>query len=200
MSKGYIKIHRKILDNGVFENGELLKVFVWCILRANTEPATVYGINLKIGQFVTGRNSAAQELKIPPTTVYDRIKKLEQLKYIKLESNTKNTIITVVNYKQYQTAKVAKKRDLDAVSERFSAEVMVYANQYTEDVLEAFISYWTEPNRSKTKLAYELQKTFEIGRRLKTWAKNKDKFNNTNTAKPAIFDSWQAARNIVNNG
>jgi len=199
MSKGYIKIHRKILDNGVFENGELLKVFVWCILRANTEPATIYGINLKVGQFVTGRNSAAQELRIPPTTVYDRIKKLEQLKYISLKSNTKNTIITVLNYSEYQSVEIVKKRNLESVSERFSAEVMQYATEYSEDVLEAFISYWTEPNRSKTKLRYELQKTFEVKRRLNTWVDNNKKFN-TKTDKPAIFDSWQEARNIINNG
>ena len=198
MDKGYIKIHRKILDNGVFENGELLKVFVWCILRANTEPAVVFGHKLKVGQFVAGRKSAAQELSIPPSTVYDRIKKLEELKYISLDSNTKNTIISVINYKQYQGCEVAKKRDLERVYAKFTAEVSTYNTQYDESTLKAFISYWSEPNRSKTKLRYELEKTFELGRRLTTWAANQKKFNN-NTEKPAIFDSWQEARNMINN-
>ena len=198
MSTGYIKIHRKILDNGVFENGELLKVFVWCILRANTEPATVYGTNLKVGQFITGRNAASQELCIPPTTVYDRIKKLEKLKYITLESNTKNTIITVVNYKQYQSIEIVKNRDLEVVYDKFRDEVSTHFKDYDENTLKDFLSYWTEPNRSKTKLRFELQKTFEVSRRLNTWASNKKKFNN-NTEKPAIFDSWQEARNMINN-
>ena len=64
-------------------------------------------------------------------------------------------------------------------------------------MLEAFTDYWTEPNRSKTKLRYELQPTFDIKRRLATWSKNKDKFNTSE--KPKIFDSWQEARNIINN-
>ena len=61
-----------------------------------------------------------------------------------------------------------------------------------------FIDYWTEPNRSKTKLRYELEKTFDIARRLKTWAKRQKQYNKKE--KNNILDTWQEARNIVNNG
>lgn len=196
-TKGYIKLHRQILDNGVFENAELLKVFIWTILRANAEPKTVYGHDLKIGQFVTGKLSAAEELRMKPTTVYDRMKRLEKLGYISIKSNTKNSVITVKRYAQYQGYEKPKKRDLEAICERFGAEVMEYANEHDESTLKAFILYWTEPNRSKTKLRYELQKTFEIGRRLATWKANNEKYNNTTSEKPHIFDSWQQARNMV---
>ena len=37
-----------------------------------------------------------------------------------------------------------------------------------------FFDYWTERNKSGTKQRWELEKTFEIGRRIKTW------FNNAN--------------------
>ncbi len=195
-TKGYIKLYRKILDNGIFENAELLKVFVWTIIRANTKPNTVFGRKLKVGQFVTGKLSAAEELQMRPTTVYDRIKKLEKLGYIKLESNTKNTVITVLKYNSYQGYDNGK-RDLDAVYDRFFADVMQHHTEYDKNVLEAFIMYWTEPNRSKTKLRYELQPTFDIKRRLATWIKNNSKYETSE--KPKIFDSWQAARNIVNN-
>lgn len=197
-TKGYIKIHRKILDNGVFENAELLKVFVWCILKANSEPATVYGRQVKAGQFVTGRAAAAEELKLRPSTVYDRMKKLEKLKYITIDSNTKNSLITVLKYKSYQSTKPSK-RDLDAAADKFTDEVMQYT-EYDTVMLEEFISYWTEPNRSNTKLRYEIEKTFAVKRRLKTWAANQNKFNNQQPQKANIFDSWQAARNIIENG
>lgn len=195
-TKGYIKLYRKILDNGIFENAELLKVFVWTIIRANTKPNTVFGRKLKVGQFVTGKLSAAEELQMRPTTVYDRIKKLEKLGYIKLESNTKNTVITILKYNSYQGYDNGK-RDLEAVYERFYTDVMQHHTEYDKNVLETFIMYWTEPNRSKTKLRYELQPTFDIKRRLATWIKNNSKYETSE--KPKIFDSWQAARNIVNN-
>ena len=38
--------------------------------------------------------------------------------------------------------------------------------------LEAFTSYWTEMNTTKTKMKFEMQQTFEISRRLKTWINN----------------------------
>jgi len=37
-------------------------------------------------------------------------------------------------------------------------------------MLKSFCDYWTEPNKSKTKMRFELEKTFEIGRRLATWS------------------------------
>ncbi len=96
MDLGYIKLHRKILDNGVFEDAELLKVFIWCILKANTTPNVVYGRKVDIGQFITGRITAAEELRLKPSTVDKRIQVLQKQGYIKISSNTKNSLITVV--------------------------------------------------------------------------------------------------------
>ena len=41
--------------------------------------------------------------------------------------------------------------------------------------VEKFISYWTEKNKSKTKMKWEMQETFQIGKRLLTWKRNYDK-------------------------
>ncbi len=43
--------------------------------------------------------------------------------------------------------------------------------------LAKFLSYWTEPNKSGTKQRWELQKTFEVGRRLATWFSRHQDFN-----------------------
>ena len=45
--------------------------------------------------------------------------------------------------------------------------------------LISFISYWTERNKSGTKQRWELEKTFELKRRLNTWFRNAGKFNST---------------------
>lgn len=192
--QGYIKLHRKILDNGVFEDAELLKVFVWCILKANTTSNMVYGRKVDIGQFITGRITASEELKIRPSTIYKRLQKLKRQGYIDLSSTTKNTLITVVNYKSYQLEEPKKKRNLQNVTDKFVLEVSAFKEKYSIEMLEAFVDYWTEPNKSKTKLRYELQKTFDVGRRLKTWSKNDSKFNNK---KSDVMDTWQDLRNEI---
>ena len=44
---------------------------------------------------------------------------------------------------------------------------------YTKAMLNNFISYWTERDRGKKpKTRAEREKTFEISRRLATWARN----------------------------
>jgi len=195
--QGYIKLHRKILDNGVFADAELLKVFVWCILKANTTPNVVYGRKVDVGQFITGRITASEELYLKPSTIYKRLQKLKTQGYIDISSNTKNSLITVVNFKSYQLDdKPKKKRNLDTVTNKFLMEVSAFKELYSVEMLEAFIDYWTEPNKSKTKLRYELQKTFDIARRLKTWSKNESKFG---TKKNNVMDTWQSVRNEMLN-
>jgi len=190
--QGYIKLHRKILDNGVFADAELLKVFVWCILKANTTPNVVYGRKVDVGQFITGRITASEELYLKPSTIYKRLQKLKAQGYIDISSNTKNSLITVVNFKSYQlNDKPKKKRSLDTVTNKFLMEVSAFKELYSVEMLEAFVDYWTEPNKSKIKLRYELQKTFDIARRLKTWNKNESKFG---TKKNNVMDTWQSVR------
>jgi DNA-binding PadR family transcriptional regulator len=195
--EGYIKLHRKILDNGVFADAELLKVFVWCILKANTSSNIIFGRKVSVGQFITGRITASEELYIKPSTIYKRLQKLKKQGYIDISSNTKNTLITVINYKSYQLHSKSKvKRNLETVSNKFLLEVSAFKELYSLEMLEAFVDYWTEPNKSKTKLRYELQKTFDVSRRLKTWSKNESKFGGK---KNNVIDTWQSVRNEMLN-
>lgn len=45
-----------------------------------------------------------------------------------------------------------------------------YVQTYGRDMINAFYRYWTEPNKSKTKMRFELQKTWDLNRRLITWS------------------------------
>lgn len=47
-----------------------------------------------------------------------------------------------------------------------------FHTKYTKELRRAFFEYWTEPNRSKTKMRFELEKTWDTGRRLSRWANN----------------------------
>lgn len=206
--KGWIKLHRKILDNGVFADAELLKVFVWCLLKANISESekNVYGAKLKQGQFLTGRVSASEELYIKPSTVHDRLKRLQRMGYIKLKSTNKYTIITVLKFKQYQVTE--QKKSVKPIEERFKSffeEALEFVSEYDESVLKSFISYWTEKNKSKTKMRFELQKTWDTKRRLETWNRNNDKFSSKGPESKVSkvqqqINNWQEARNMINNG
>lgn len=67
---------------------------------------------------------------------------------------------------------------------KFSHTLEPYLPIYGKDFLNEFYRYWTEPNKSNTKFRQELEKTWDLERRLQTWAKNDKNFKNHNDGKP----------------
>jgi hypothetical protein len=57
----------------------------------------------------------------------------------------------------------------------FVFEVLTF--EYDESILNGFIDYWTEPNKSNTKMKFELNKTWKTSLRLKTWSDNQKKWD-----------------------
>ena len=48
-------------------------------------------------------------------------------------------------------------------------QLEVNASTYPQTTKDAFFKYWSEPNKSKTKIRFELQPTWELSRRMATW-------------------------------
>jgi hypothetical protein len=61
-------------------------------------------------------------------------------------------------------------------SNSFKESLKPYKSLYGVDMLKSFFDYWTEPNKSNTKMRFELEKTWSIDLRLKTWAKRQKDF------------------------
>lgn len=66
--------------------------------------------------------------------------------------------------------------------EIFVSEVNTFL-EYHEDMRKNFIRYWTELNQSKTKMRFQMEKTFEISKRLATW---KSRSNSTTFNKSQV--------------
>ena len=104
---GYIKLYRKLLNNKVFDNEKLLKVWIWCLLKAShSDHDQLVGlktVHLEPGQFIFGRFKAAEELKINPNTLKDYMKFLENEKFITIKGTNKYSIVTVDNGDLHQS-------------------------------------------------------------------------------------------------
>lgn len=104
--EGYIKLHRKLLESDTFMSEKVLKVFVWCLMKAtHTERKILLcrqTVHLNPGQFVTGRKTAAAELGMPESTCRDIMTTLKVRQQISMESNSKYTLVTVLNWALYQ--------------------------------------------------------------------------------------------------
>lgn len=66
--------------------------------------------------------------------------------------------------------------------EEFKISLSSYVEKYGKEMIRAFFNYWSELNKSETRMRYEMQKTWEVGLRLVTWAKNeKPQYGKTDT-------------------
>ena len=74
--------------------------------------------------------------------------------------------------KEYNiSTKVDKEKVLSLAdrTEKFKEELTQFVGKYGKDMVFAFFDYWSEPNPSKTKMRFEMQKTWDIAKRLRTW-------------------------------
>lgn len=74
--------------------------------------------------------------------------------------------------KKLAAAKAAtlKRRDF------FYQSLVPYVERYGKEMIRAFYNHWSELDKSETKMRFEKQPTWEVAKRLATWA-NREKFN-----------------------
>lgn len=103
---GWVKIHRKIRDNWIWDKPEYLKAWLDLIFKANYEDKRVLFDgevnNLKRGQFITSIRKLSDEWGWSKDRVLNFLRLLEKDEMIHRESNRKRTLITIENYSFYQ--------------------------------------------------------------------------------------------------
>ena len=103
---GWLKLYRSILDSAVFQDAEVLKVWIWllCNVAFEQHDTICYGkvIHLKPGQIATGRKKIAQCTDLNENKVYRALTALKSLGNIEIKATNKYSIITVVNWDKYQ--------------------------------------------------------------------------------------------------
>lgn len=86
-------------------------------------------------------------------------KKEEEYKEL---SNTPNVVLE--RKKAAEAATLSRK-------ENFGRSLIPYVDKYGKEMIREFFEYWTEMNKSKSKMRFEQQPTWETSKRLATWAK-----------------------------
>jgi len=116
-----------------------------------------------------GANKAGKTKESKPTKPTKKKKSYDNHMENKNENEIENT--NTIKTEPETPEQKLKKRESE-----FTETIRPFLSQYPRDMLLAFFNYWTEPNQSKTKMKFELQPTWDIGRRLKTWADNQKNF------------------------
>lgn len=111
---GWIKLHRKVIESPVYQDPFLFRLWTICLMKAAHKPTKQLvdktEIQLLPGQFITGRFALEEEYnrglkpkqKVPGTTLWSWLKRLETWGNLNIESNNKFSVVTLTNWDFYQ--------------------------------------------------------------------------------------------------
>ena len=203
MSKGWISLHRKILDNPILTRGRAysrFEAFVYMLLKANhKDNKSVIGnqlIKIKKGSFLTSQKKLMKEFNWGISRLRAFLKLLQDDGMIVVKSNAISTMVTINNYSDLQGMQNGNKSQVNRKQTASKSQPKTNNNDNNDnnvnkeqefinlvksetellmvrsDIIDDFCNYWTERNIGGTKMRYEMQKTFDIKRRMQRWINN----------------------------
>lgn len=99
---GYVKLFKNIKNWKWYKNVNTFKVFIHCLLSAYYDDFEFEDTVIKRGSFVTGREQLSIECGLTQQQVRTALNHLKSTNEITIKTTNRGTIITVVNYEQYQ--------------------------------------------------------------------------------------------------
>jgi hypothetical protein len=85
-----------------------------------------------------------------------------------------------------------KSATLDDRCKQFMEKVAAHLDNYPKEMLREFYDYWTEKNDGGRQLRFEMQKVFDIKKRLITWSKNEKKGHGNSKKRESAADLAKA--------
>ena len=100
----YIKLSEGIINWEWFTDGNMLKLWLYLLLKAQQFEDTRYkGIELKTGQLVTGRKQISADTGLSEREVRTCLNRLKSTNEIAIKSTNKYSVITILKYDYYQS-------------------------------------------------------------------------------------------------
>lgn len=199
----WIRLPRSMFDWDWFDKPEMLSLFLYLLNNAKEKEVKHDGIVEHRGQFLTSFGKLSTIIGAGKQVVRTCLSKLIKMQLIEVNTERLYSIITICNYDEYFEAEVNKPKDelknedtkpveapkedkpkktkeeiataTEKRKEKFYQELVPYVATYGKDMIRKFYDYWSETNKSKTRMRCETEKTWDLNLRLQNWARrNKD--------------------------
>lgn len=99
---GWIKLHRQLLEWEWYDDINVCRLFIHCLLKANHADNKWKGKLIKRGQFITSLDKLVSETGLSKSQIRTCLKKLKSTHEIAHETTSQHTVITIENYDSYQ--------------------------------------------------------------------------------------------------
>ena len=105
MKNGFIKIDKRILEWGWYQDTNTFRLWIHLLLKANWKDSKFENIVVKRGQLVTSVKNLSKDLELTTQQIRTSLKKLKETKEISEKTTNKFTLINIENYCLYQDNK-----------------------------------------------------------------------------------------------
>ena len=104
--EGWIKLHRKLNDTSFKKNPLIIALFIHLLTNANHQKKTFLlgyqTVTIEAGQLVTGLLKLSEETGISIQSIRTSLVTLKSTNTITIKSTNKYSIISILNWDQYQ--------------------------------------------------------------------------------------------------
>lgn len=135
---GFVKIHRKLLQWGWYQDNAVKGVFLHLLLTARFDNGIWMGKEIKAGQVIIGTEQLAKDLGFTRQQIRTALNKLKSTNEITIQPTNKYSIITLVNWSEYQEREILqndynKKND----EKKLEKSTNKITNKYLAEILES---------------------------------------------------------------
>jgi len=123
MAGDFIKLHRKMLKWGWYDDANTCRLFIHCLLRTNWKAGEWHGIHYEAGQFITSLETLAKETRLTVSQVRTSLKHLTLTGELTSKSQGKCRVITVNNWYSYQVCDKENDKEIATSSQDDSKEI-----------------------------------------------------------------------------
>lgn len=228
MPDGWVKIHRKFQEWEWYDKSEMVHLFLHLLLSANVSDRQWHGMVIKRGQLVTSYESLRERTGLSVRTLRTCLERLEQTGEITRKATNKFSLLTICNYESYQdenfesdkqptskrqpedqspTKPKKTKEDIKSDTEKrrkeFYNSLIPFVQTYGKEMVREFYDYWSEGNKSGSKMRYEQEPTWDLARRLARWSNNEKSYksksndNVNNRTSTTAAERAQGAASVI---
>ena len=105
---GFVKVHRKLVQWGWYQDYVVKDVFLHLLLTASFKESQWMGRTIEKGQLITSYAHLAEELGFSVKQIRTALNKLKSTGEVASEATNRYTIITVVNWEKYQVSELGE--------------------------------------------------------------------------------------------
>lgn len=100
-SKGFMRLHRQLIDWEWFDNSQMVHVWIYFLLKANYQDSKWHGIDIPRGSFITSLDTICKDTGLSLQNVRTCMNKLKSTGEITTKSTNRYSVITICKYETY---------------------------------------------------------------------------------------------------